>query len=251
MTLKEFFHRNPRAAIAFSGGTDSAYLLYAAKKYGRQVKAYFLKTVFQPQFELDDAFRFASQLGCELTVLSPDILSCPLVAENGAERCYHCKKFMFSLLKEHAAAEGLPLVADGTNASDDEAGRPGMRAIRELGVRSPLRECGLTKGEVRRLSREAGLFTWDKPSYSCLATRVASGEPVTAEKLRKIEAAERLMFALGFQDFRIRASGGTAKIQVHEAQMKNVLEHKERLSEEIGAHFNQVVLDLRAREGSQ
>ena len=183
MTLEEFFRDNPRAALAFSGGTDSAFLLWAAARYGAQVRAYFVKTSFQPAFELRDAERLARELSMPMTVVEGDILAVPGAAENGPERCYHCKRALFTRLTEAARADGFSLLIDGTNASDDAGDRPGMRALRELSVCSPLRECGLTKEEVRRLSREAGLFTWNKPAYACLATRIPTGTRISRETL--------------------------------------------------------------------
>ena len=177
MTLNEFFSLVPKAAVAFSGGTDSAFLLWAAREFGCEVRAYYGKTAFQPQFELEDARRLASELEVPMTVVEADILSVPEAAANGPQRCYHCKTALFSRLRQAAREDGYTVLLDGTNASDDAGDRPGMRALRELEVRSPLRECGLTKDEVRRRSREAGLFTWDKPAYACLATRIPTGAP--------------------------------------------------------------------------
>ena len=176
MTLEEFFRDNPECALAFSGGADSAFLLYAAKKYARRVHAYYVSSAFQPRFELSDARRLASELGTEMSVLSVDVLNIDAVRANPPDRCYHCKRAIFSAVSAAARADGFEVLIDGTNASDDTLDRPGMRALRELSVRSPLRECGLTKAEIRRLSRTAGLFTWNKPAYACLATRTPSGE---------------------------------------------------------------------------
>ena len=175
MTLEEFFRDCPRAALAFSGGTDSAFLFWAAKEYGCDVHAYYIKTAFQPEFELRDARRLAEQLGLPMTVVDLDVLAVPGAAANGPQRCYYCKQALFTALWKRARADGYTVLLDGTNASDDAGDRPGMRALRELEVRSPLRECGLTKAQVRQLSRDAGLFTWDKPAYACLATRVRRG----------------------------------------------------------------------------
>ena len=190
MTLQAFFKENPSVAIAFSGGVDSAYLLYAAKRYARQVKAYYVQTAFQPQFEREDARRMAAQLDVPLQILPVEILSVDTVAENPADRCYHCKKALFYKIMAAAKADGFSVLLDGTNASDDASDRPGMRALAELSVRSPLRECGLTKDQIRRLSKEAGLFTHEKPAYACLATRIPTGERITPEKLFRTEAAE-------------------------------------------------------------
>ena len=215
MELSDFFRENPRAALAFSGGTDSAYLLYEALQCGAEVRPYYVKTPFQPRFELDDALRLTKELGTELTVIEYDILNDGLVAANPADRCYHCKKKLFGLLlRERAANDGFSLIIDGTNASDDAGDRPGMRALGELCVRSPLRECGLTKAEIRARSKEAGLFTWNKPAYACLATRVPTGRPIERELLQRVEGAESELFALGFTDFRVRLFHEAARIQL-------------------------------------
>ena len=247
MNLNEFFSLVPKAAVAFSGGTDSAFLLWAAKKCGCDVRAYYVKTAFQPQFELEDARRLASELAVPMTVVEADILAVPEAEANGPQRCYHCKTALFSQLRQAAREDGYTVLLDGTNASDDAGDRPGMRALRELEVRSPLRECGLTKDEVRRRSREAGLFTWDKPAYACLATRIPTGAPITKEDLEKVERAEGALHALGFRDFRVRLFHGAARLQVTEEQLPLVLEQREAISSSLGAAFDGVLLDLKPR----
>ena len=249
MTLPEFFQANPRAAVAFSGGTDSAYLLYAAARYARRVRAYCARSPFQPAFEWEDARRLAGELGVELRAVELDVLALPEVAANPADRCYHCKRAVFSAIYRAAREDGFPLLIDGTNASDDAWDRPGMRALRELRVRSPLRECGLSKGEVRRLSKEAGLFTWDKPAYACLATRIPAGEEITREKLQKTEAAESLLFSLGFSDFRVRLLGGRAMIQLPEGQLPLLLERRGQVLDGLKGKYSAVLLDLEPRAG--
>ena len=247
MTLTEFFHQNQKAAIAFSGGVDSAYLLYAALQSGADVRAYYVKSAFQPQFELDDARRLAETLSADMRVLDVDILADETVAVNPPDRCYHCKRRIFSAIASAAAADGYTLLLDGTNASDDAGDRPGMRALRELSVRSPLRECGLTKPEIRRLSREAGLFTWDKPAYACLATRVPAGERLTAEKLENTERAEDFLFSLGFADFRVRLFNGAARLQLPAEQLPRLLERRAEILSELKKTYSAVVLDLEVR----
>lgn len=248
MNLDGFFHRHPQAALAFSGGADSSYLLYAALQRGADVRPYFVKSPFQPAFELEDARRLAEQLEVELTVLPVDILAVPEVAANPPERCYHCKRAIFSAIASAAAGDGYSLLLDGTNASDAEGDRPGMRALRELEVRSPLRECGLTKEEIRRLSREAGLFTWDKPAYACLATRIPAGTAITAQALARTEEAEHFLFSLGLRDFRVRLLDGCARLQVPAAQFPRVLEHRAAITAELGRYYAGVLLDLEARD---
>ena len=247
MTLTEFFHQNQKAAIAFSGGVDSAYLLYAALQSGADVRAYYVKSAFQPQFELDDARRLAETLSADMRVLDVDILADETVAANPSDRCYHCKRRIFSAIASAAAADGYTLLLDGTNASDDAGDRPGMRALRELSVRSPLRECGLTKPEIRLLSREAGLFTWDKPAYACLATRVPAGERLTAEKLENTERAEDFLFSLGFTDFRVRLFNGAARLQLPAEQLPRLLERRAEILSELKKTYSAVVLDLEVR----
>lgn len=248
MQLSEFFAAHTKAALAFSGGTDSAYLLYAAKTYGADVMAYYVNSEFQPQFELDDAQRLAAELGVRLRVLPLRILSEPAVASNPPDRCYHCKKRIFTAIAEAAAADGFSLLLDGTNASDCADDRPGMRALRELSVRSPLRECGLTKEEIRARSKAAGLFTWDKPAYACLATRVPTGEAITPETLITTERAERLLVGLGFTDLRVRLLHGAARIQLPAAQLERLLAQREEIIAALRPLYGAVLLDLEGRQ---
>ena len=248
MELKHFFETHPEVAIAFSGGVDSAYLLYAAKQYGKRVKAYYVKTAFQPQFELEDAQRLAEELDTETEVLEVDILCDPVIARNPADRCYHCKKELFSRILKAAQEDGFSVLLDGTNASDEASDRPGMRAIRELSVRSPLRECGLTKAQIRQLSKEAGLFTHDKPVYACLATRIPTGEEITVEKLQRTEQAESFLSGLGFRDFRVRCQGDMAKIQVTENDLLLLMQHREAILQELKKYYTSIVLDLEVRK---
>ncbi len=248
MNLQNFFEENPKVALAFSGGVDSSYLLYAAMKYGADVKAYYVKALFQPQFEMDDAMRLAEQLKAPVRVLQADVLSDPIVASNPANRCYFCKKVIFNMILKAAAEDGYRVLLDGTNASDDAGDRPGMKALQELQVRSPLRECGLVKSEIRKLSREGGLFTWDKPSYACLATRIPTGCEITAEKLKTTEEAENFLFSLGFSDFRVRMlPNGAARLQLCEDQLPQLLEKRETVLSEFRKLYPAVLLDLEVR----
>ena len=247
MTLNEFFSENPRLALAFSGGVDSAYLLYTATAAGADVTAYYVHSAFQPAFELRDAQRLAQELGAKMRVLELDVLGDEAITENPADRCYHCKKRIFTAIVQAARADGYTLLIDGTNASDDAADRPGIRALRELAVRSPLRECGITKAQVRQLSREASLFTWDKPAYACLATRIPTGEVITAQKLRKTEQAEEFLKSLGFVDFRVRLMGESAKLQVREEQIGLLIEKRNEILTGLNPLYSGVLLDLEVR----
>ena len=247
MDLREFFTDNPKAALAFSGGVDSSFLLYAGLHCGADLRPYYLKTEFQPEFERRDALRLGRQLGIPITVLPYDVLSCPDIAANPENRCYFCKSVMFDLLRQRALEDGYSLLIDGTNASDQRSDRPGMKALEERDVRSPLRECGLTKDRIRALSREAGLFTWDKPAYACLATRVPAGTPITGDLLSRIEQAEGALFRLGFSDFRVRFFHGAARLQFQEGQMCRAFEARDRIVEALRPLFPVILIDPEAR----
>ena len=251
MTLREFFEANPVCAVAFSGGVDSAVLLSAAAAYGRKTAADIVRTVFQPGFELEDARETAGRLGVELRVLEVDILSVPEVAANPADRCYYCKRALFTRLLEEAERDGFPVVLDGCNASDDAGDRPGMRALAELGIRSPLRECGIGKIEVRRMAREAGLRVWDKPSYACLATRVPAGTAVSAAALERVERGETALMALGFSDLRLRLRGEDGLLQVREEQLEMARRLLPEIRERLGGDFRTVLLDEAPRESRE
>ena len=247
MALQNFFSQNQKVALAFSGGVDSAYLLYAAIQAGCDIHAYYVKSAFQPDFELEDAKRLSKELDATMTVLNLDVLSDSNITDNPANRCYCCKKKIFSKIIEAAMADGYDVIIDGNNASDDVNDRPGMKAVQELQVRSPLRECGITKTEVRRRSKEAGLFTWDKPAYACLATRIPTGFKITAEKLHATEISEKALSDLGFTDFRIRLSGNDAKIQVREEQLEKLLIYRKEILEKLKPYYTSVTVDLEVR----
>lgn len=247
MKLEAFFAAHPRVAIAFSGGVDSAYLLYAAGKYARQVQAYYVQSAFQPCFEQQDAVRLAAEVKVSLTVIPLDILAQTQITANPPDRCYHCKRHIFSAILNRARADGFSVLLDGTNASDDAGDRPGMRALQELEVLSPLRLCGLTKAEIRTLSKEAGLFTWDKPAYACLATRIPTGRPIEERLLQRTEAAEGYLASLGFSDFRVRTMGETAKLQIPGNQFPLLLQNREKILQELKKTYESVCLDLEER----
>lgn len=243
MTIAEFFAAHPVCAVAFSGGIDSAWLLHEALRYGTRTRAYFVRTPFQPAFELRDAQETAAALGAELTVLEVDVLAVPQVAANPENRCYFCKRALFTALLDRARADGFPLVLDGSNASDDAGDRPGMRALRELGVRSPLRECGVTKAQIRAQAKAAGMALWDKPSYACLATRIPAGTPIIREDLRRVEEGEGLLMDLGYTDFRLRLRGDHALFQVRADEMDRAAAELPELRQKLRRLFPQVVLD--------
>lgn len=240
-------------AVAFSGGVDSTYLLHEAVKAGKEkVTALIMKTPSVPERELDEAVAFCKSRGISFFVLPADPFSAAGFRENGRDRCYICKHFLFSALLEKAKEEGIPFVADGTNADDRKEFRPGLRALKELDIRSPLAEAGLTKKEIRELSEKEGLPTWNKPSFSCLVTRFPYGEELTVEKLRRTEAAENLLAELGFTQRRVRVHGNLARIEVLPAEIPLLLERRDMISsrlEELG--FLYTTVDLKGfRSGS-
>jgi len=251
ITLEDFFKSNPSGALALSGGVDSSFLAWAAGKYGQNWRAYYVSSTFQPAFECADAKKVSEFAGVPLTIIDVDILSHNEVMENPENRCYFCKKVIFGAILELAAADGYRLVIDGTNASDDVSDRPGMKALQELSVRSPLRECGFTKADVREHSRKAGLFTWNKPSYACLATRVPAGTAITAEALQKVERGETLVSSLGFQNFRIRVRGEQALLQFQADQMSYAFELREDLQRLLSPLFSIVSIDLKPRKWAE
>ncbi|MGN1190571.1 MAG: ATP-dependent sacrificial sulfur transferase LarE [Candidatus Ornithospirochaeta sp.] len=246
--LKEFFSNNPKVAISFSGGVDSAFLLYAAKESGIDVKAYYVKSAFQPEFELKDSLRLIEELDASMEVLEVDVLSSKVITSNPPDRCYHCKRKIFEAITNKALMDGYNILLDGTNASDEEGDRPGMRALKELSVLSPLRECNLTKDEIRLISKEAGLFTWNKAAYACLATRIPVGEELTMDKLKATEEAEDYLFSLGFTNFRIRRFGECARIQITENQIPKLLDNREPILKELKKHYSGVMLDFEVRK---
>ena len=255
MNLEDFFNQHRRVAIAFSGGVDSAYLLYAAKKYAEELCAYYVKSAFQPAFEFEDAKRLTNELGIKLCVISINVLENKKVIENPPDRCYYCKQVIFSKIIEHASIDGFSELLDGTNASDDSGDRPGMKALKELKVLSPLRECELTKTQIRQLSKEAGLFTWNKPSYACLATRLPVGSKITNERLEVTEKTEDYMMSLGFNNFRVRmleppaslTAAPIAKLELTKEQLPLLLQKHEEILSELKKDYSKVFLDLETR----
>ena len=238
-------------ALAFSGGVDSSYLLYAGIRWAEKLGVYYVKSPFQPEFEYRDALKLAKDLGTSVTVLTADPLSDPQVAANPANRCYYCKKVIMSTIKAAAARDGFDLIIDGTNASDDISDRPGFKALGEEGVLSPLRMCGITKAKVRELSREAGLFTWNKPAYACLATRIPTGELITKDNLQAIEQSEDALFRMGFTDFRVRTKDGAAKLQFIAEQHGEASQRLDEIKAALAPYYSEVSLDPTPREKSK
>ena len=213
-------------AVAFSSGVDSTFLLAAAKEaLGDRVLAVTVKAAWVPDREMDEAVRFCAERGIEHVILTADADEIEGFRENPPDRCYLCKTALFTRIRETAAEHSYVVVAEGSNTDDDGDYRPGMRAIRELGIASPLKEAGLSKAEIRALSREMALPTWKKPSAACLASRVPYGERVTDEKLRMVEEAEDYLAEIGFEQVRVRVhEGGVARIEVAPERRKDLME---------------------------
>lgn len=247
MTIQQFFDNNPRVAVAFSGGVDSTVLLVLAKKCGVTVKAYYVSSAFQPAFEVEDAKAIADSLNVPLSVIEADILSDSTVAANPADRCYYCKKALFSAIHSRAAQDGYTVILEGTNATDIIADRPGYRALQELGILSPLRECGYTKAHIRALAREHNLPVADKPSYACLATRIPTGTTITPALLHKTEQAENVLREAGFRNFRIRYEGGAARLELGRREMAMLLADREQFVPLLQPYYTKVTLDLQER----
>lgn len=240
MDIKEFFKKYNSAAIAFSGGVDSAFLLYCAKKCGADVTAYYVKSAFQPQFEFEDAKRIANELGIPLKVIETNILDYEEVRRNDPLRCYYCKRRIFSQIKAQAESDGYSVILDGTNASDDSGDRPGMKALKELKVLSPLRLCGYTKDEIRKQAKNAGLFVWNKPAYACLATRIKPNEEITPNALNLVEKAEMFMMNLGFKNIRVRVSQNEATIILKDNSQELLKEKRNIIEKEFSQYFYKV-----------
>lgn len=235
-------------AVAFSAGVDSTFLLAAAQEaLGERAVAVTVRSAFVPPEEIRAAQAFCASRGVRQIVLDADVLAVDGVRENPPERCYLCKRALFGQIRAAAAANGLRCVAEGSNVDDTADYRPGMRAIRELGVRSPLLEAGLTKAEIRTLSREMGLPTWDKPAMACLATRFPCGETITAAKLSQVAQAEALLRDLGYRQLRVRVHGDLARIELEDAHERErlLVSHSAAVDQSLRAlGFRYVSLDL-------
>jgi uncharacterized protein len=201
--------------VAYSGGVDSTLLLRVALEVlGDRALAVTASSETYPSEEVGEAICLAHEMGARLRAIHTNEIELEQFASNPPERCFYCKQELFGKLVAIAKEEGLPVVADGSNVDDTGDYRPGMRAASELGIRSPLREAGLTKADVRELSRELGLPTWDKPSFACLASRFPYGSQITREKLSQVGEAEQMLRGMGLRQVRVRHHGDTARIEV-------------------------------------
>ena len=253
--LREHLRGIGSAVVAFSSGVDSTFLLRVAhEELGERVVAATIRSHTFPKRELDEATAFCRAEGVRHAVIDSNELDIPGFAENPPDRCYHCKRELFGKLLAFARENGLAAVLEGSNLDDDGDYRPGRRAIRELGIVSPLHEAGLTKAEIRALSREMGLPTSNKPSFACLASRFPYGERITAAALERVEKAEQWLLdaGLGLTQLRVRSHGNLARIEVP----PDAIPHLAARAAEIAAAFKElgfayITLDLRGyRTGS-
>ena len=242
-----------RIAIAFSGGVDSAYLLKAAHDVlADEVLAVTIRSSVMPAGEDEDAATLCRTMGVRQIVIDADVFSVPQFSENPPDRCYWCKKALFAQIKETAVKNGFTVVADGTNSDDMSDYRPGAKAAKELGIISPLKDCGFTKSDIRLLSKESGLPTWNKPSMACLASRFPYGDKITPEGIRMVDSAERVLKEFGLSQYRVRKFGKKAKIEAMPEEFPVVNENFAKITSEFMKFgFDDVILDPKGyRTGS-
>lgn len=246
--LQDILRSYDKVAIAFSGGVDSSLLSYVAHKcLGDNAVAITADAPVVPRSEFSDAKAFCLQYGIKQVVCKPNPFCEEEVRFNAPNRCYVCKKVIFGSLYEEAGNLGIKTIADGSNLDDLGDYRPGLKALEELHVKSPLREAGFTKADIRDLSRELGLPTWNKQSNACLATRFPYGCEITTEKLQLVDKAESELSGMGFSQLRVRVHGDIARIEVPAHQMGTILQDENRIaivSKLKALGFSYVTLDL-------
>lgn len=248
LKLEEYLKELGSIAVAYSSGVDSTFLLKVAKDVLKDnVIAVTARSASFPKRELDEATEFCKKEGIRQLFVDIDEMSIEGFRKNPVNRCYYCKHEVFTRITEAAVNCGIKYVAEGSNIDDNGDYRPGLKAVEELGIKSPLRYAGLTKSEIRALSKELGLPTWEKPSFACLASRFVYGEAITEEKLGMVDRAEQMLLDLGFKQFRVRVHGNIARIEVLPEEISKLMEETVRSAvykrfKEIG--FDYVTMDM-------
>lgn len=255
LRLREVLSSLEAICIAYSGGVDSTFLLRVSKDVlGENVLAVTATSPTYPHRELKEAIESAQKIGVRHLLISSNELDIPGFSENTTNRCYYCKHDLFQKLKAEAEKCGIKAIADGSNYDDTKDYRPGRKAAKELGVRSPLCEAGLTKNEIRYLSKELGLNTWNKPSLACLSSRIPYHEKITEEKLKQVEKAEGILRDMGFTQFRVRHHNDIARLEFIPEEMSLLKNAEIRLSIDSALKslgFKYVTVDLKGyRTGS-
>ena len=251
--LKEYMKSLGSAAVAFSSGVDSTFLLKAAKAaLGDNVIAVTAKSRSFPKRELNETVNFCKENNIRHIIFESEELSIDGFRQNPVNRCYLCKKEIFKKIKEIADENNIACVAEGSNTDDDGDYRPGLIAVKELGIKSPLRHVGFTKREIRELSKRLGLPTWNKRSFACLATRFVYGEEITEKKLDMVDRSEQLLLDMGFHQLRVRIHGNIARIEVMPDEFEKLIKNRENIYTRLKSFgFDYVTMDLQGyRTGS-
>jgi uncharacterized protein len=244
--LLEYLSGFEGLAVAFSGGVDSAFLLYAAREaLGDKVLALTIKSSYIPDWEIKEAKQFTADRGIRHLIIDAAVPE--QIRNNPEDRCYLCKTYLFAMLRDVAVQNGLKHIADGTNADDTRDHRPGMKALKELKVLSPLMEKGFAKQDIRDCSRDVGLETWEKPAYACLLTRMPYGTRVEEAMLRRIEKSETYLIEQGIRAVRVRSHGDLARIETAPRYMDTIFRQgmMKRIAGQLSRYgFKHVTLDL-------